>query len=42
MSHIRIGSAMNCVLQPCQLLLAFRAVGVPQVGGLPRRYIRVA
>jgi len=33
---------MNFVLQPWQLLLAIRAVGVPQVGGLPYRYTRVA
>ena len=31
--HIRIGSAMNFVLQPWQLLLAILAVGVPQVSG---------
>jgi hypothetical protein len=29
---------MNFVLQPWQLLLAIRAVGVPQVGGLFHRY----
>jgi hypothetical protein len=33
---------MNFVLQPWQLLLALRAVGVPQVGELPHRYMRVA
>jgi hypothetical protein len=33
---------MNFVLQPWQLLLAILAVGVPQVGGLPHRYTRVA
>jgi hypothetical protein len=33
---------MNFVLQPWQLLIAIRAVGVAQVGGLPHRYIRVA
>jgi hypothetical protein len=33
---------MNFVLQPWQLLLAILAVGVPQVGGLHHRYIRVA
>jgi hypothetical protein len=33
---------MNFVLQPWQLLLAICAVGVPQVGGLPHRYTRVA
>jgi hypothetical protein len=33
---------MNFVLQPWQLLIAIRAVGVPQVGGLHHRYIRVA
>jgi hypothetical protein len=33
---------MNFVLQPWQLLLAIRAVGVPQVGGLHHRYARVA
>jgi hypothetical protein len=33
---------MNFVLQPWQLLLAIRAVGVPQVGGLSHRYTRVA
>jgi hypothetical protein len=33
---------MNLVLQPSQLLLAIRAVGVSQVGGLPHRYTRVA
>jgi hypothetical protein len=38
----RIGSAMNFVLQPWQLLLAVRAVGVTHVGGLPHRYTRVA
>jgi hypothetical protein len=33
---------MNFVLQPCQLLIAIRAVGVTQVGGLHHRYTRVA
>jgi hypothetical protein len=33
---------MNFVLQPWQLLLAIQAVGVPQVGGLPHGYARVA
>jgi hypothetical protein len=33
---------MNFVLQPWQLLLAIRAVSVPQVGELPPRYTRVA
>jgi hypothetical protein len=33
---------MNFVLQPWQLLLAIRAVGIPQVGELPHRYTRVA
>jgi hypothetical protein len=33
---------MNFVLQPWRILLAIRAVGVRQVGGLPHRYIRVA
>jgi hypothetical protein len=33
---------MNFVLQRWQLLLAIRAVGVTQVGGLPHRYTRVA
>jgi hypothetical protein len=33
---------MNFVLQPGQLLIAIRAVGVPQVGGLRHRYTRVA
>jgi hypothetical protein len=32
---------MNYVIQPWQLLLAICAVGVPQVGGSPRRYTRV-
>jgi hypothetical protein len=32
---------MNFVLQPRQLLLAIRAVGVPQAGGLRHRYSRV-
>jgi hypothetical protein len=33
---------MNFVLQPWQLLLAIRAVAIPQFGGLPHRYTRVA
>jgi hypothetical protein len=33
---------MNFVLEPWQLLLAIRAVGVPYVGGLHHRYIRAA
>ena len=33
---------MNFVLQAWQLLLALRAVGVSQVGGLSHRYTRVA
>jgi hypothetical protein len=33
---------MNFVLQPWQLLLAIRTLGVPQVGGLHHRYTRVA
>jgi hypothetical protein len=33
---------MNFVLQPWQLLLAIRAVGVPQAGEFPHRYTRVA
>jgi hypothetical protein len=33
---------MNFVLQPWQLLLAIRAVGVAQVGELPHRHMRVA
>jgi hypothetical protein len=33
---------MNFVLQPWQLLIAIRAGGVPQVGGLHHRYTRVA
>jgi hypothetical protein len=33
---------MTFVHQPWQLLLAIRAVGVAQVGGLPHRYTRVA
>jgi hypothetical protein len=33
---------MNFVLQPWQLLLAILAVSIPQVGGLPHRYTRVA
>jgi hypothetical protein len=33
---------MNIAVQPWQLLLAIRAVGVTQVGGLPHRYTRVA
>jgi hypothetical protein len=33
---------MNFVLQPWQLLIDIRAVGVAQVGELPHRYTRVA
>jgi hypothetical protein len=33
---------MNFVLQPWQLLIAIRVLGVPQVGELPHRYTRVA
>jgi hypothetical protein len=33
---------MNFVIQPWQLLLAIRAVGVAQVGELPHGYARVA
>jgi hypothetical protein len=33
---------MNIAVQPWQLLLAIRAGGVPQVGGLPHRCTRVA
>jgi hypothetical protein len=32
---------MNFVLQPWQLLLAIRVLGVTDVGGLPLRYTRV-
>jgi hypothetical protein len=33
---------MNFVLQPGRLLIAIRAVGVPQVGGLHHPYTGVA
>jgi hypothetical protein len=33
---------MNFVLQLWQLVLAIRAVGVPEAGGLHHRYTRVA
>ena len=33
---------MNFVLQPWQLLIAIRAVGVVQVSELPHRYTTVA
>jgi hypothetical protein len=33
---------MNFVLQHWQLLIAILAAGLPQVGGLPHRYTRVA